>query len=269
MRTTTPTTQPPTTGAGNMAGQRPGTTPTPAAGGQQQQMPSGANVPMPSLGVTQATVDMLKGRLKADFAGSFNTDMDFTATKAYALCSQGMRLRMERSKGVITTSFILISKRGGLLRPGLLLGSNRIGAKELEIKNLLTGKAFLMIRENPKTKQWDVYNEDAQKSVVGGIKITQANETRSVSFLQGTTEFAKIDFRCPIQKTGMCSSHKPSALLNINVGGRFKNITFEENPNGEPCKDDMEVNAYYPNGADPLEFIALVSMFEVMAHELH
>lgn len=267
-----PNTQPApaqTTTTGPNAATRP-VNPTPATGAPGQ--PAGpAPIPAP-IQATQAnakTINDLKNKMTADFPGLFNTEADFSATKAYALCSQGLRMRMERAKGMISTSIILISKKGGLLRPGLLVGNSKIGTKDLIISNLLTSKPFLMIKENPKTKLWDVINEDAGKSVVGAIKITQSNETRTVSFLQGTTEYTKIDFKCPVQKTGMCSSHKPSNLLNINVSGKFKNITFEENPNGELCKDDLEVNAYYPNGADALEFIALVSIFEVVAHELH
>lgn len=199
----------------------------------------------------------------------FNTDADFLAAKLQASCSQGMRLRFERARGAITTHYIPILKKGGLLKPCALRGSSRIGTKDLTVQNVLTGKPFLIIKENLKNKTWDVTNAEANNGLVGGIRVSQNADVRMVSFLNGDREYAKIDFKCPVQKTGLCSSHKPSNLMNINVAGRFKSITFEENPNADQLKDDFEMNAYYPGGADALEFIALVAIFEVMAHELH
>lgn len=239
----------------------PAPTPAPAT---TKPTPAPAPAPAPGPGTAE-----LKNKLKADFPGAFNADADFNATKAYLNCSQGLRLRLDRAKGMIATHYIPISKKGGLLRPGLLEGHSKVGSKQLVITNVLTGKAFLTLTHNDKTKAWDVINEDAGKTVVGSVKITQNNETRGVVYSQGTAELSKIEFKCPVQKTGMCSSHKPSNLLNINTTGKFKAVTFEENPNGEPCKDDFELNAYYPTAPEVNEFISLVACFEVMAHELH
>lgn len=241
--------------------------PAPMAGAQPQ-MP-GANPGMMPPAVNAQSIQALKSKLNTDFPGAFKSDLDYTAAKSLLLCSQGMRLKLERGKGMIVTTYIPISKKGGLLRPGFLQGNSKVGSKELAVTNLLTNKPFILIKHNASTKLWDVVKEEESKITAGTVKVTQSGDNRSVSFLQGTSEFAKIEFKCPVQKTGMCSSHKPSNLLNINTSGKFKTVTFEENPNGEPCKDDFELNAYYANGPDALELTALIALFEVMAHELH
>lgn len=252
----------------------PAPAPAPAAGAKP-----GAPAPAPAPAAPKPTTAPapaapaqgaeLKNKLKTEFQGLFNADADYNATKAYVNCSQGLRLRLERAKGMIKTNYIPISKKGGLLRPGLLEGHSKVGSKDLIVTNILTGRAFLTLKHNDKTKAWDVINEDAGKNVSGSVKIVQNGDVRTVAYSQGTAEVSRIEFKCPVQKTGMCSSHKPCNLLNINTTGKFKSITFEENPNGEPCKDDFELNAYYPNGADVNEFVSLVAIFEVMAHELH
>lgn len=219
---------------------------------------------------TSAQTAALKAKLRNDFQGLFNTDVEFNASKAFPICSQGLRFRMERQRGSIISQFIPISKRGGLLRPAVLESNNKIGSKTIVINNLLTNKPFLSIVENPKTKLWDVINEEIGKqSIAGSVKISQAGDVRSITYMVGTAQMSKIDFKCPVQKTGMCSSHKPCNLLNVFVKSEFKSTQFEENPNGEPCKDDLEMNAYYPNGIETNELISLVAILEVMAHELH
>ena len=219
---------------------------------------------------TSAQTAALKAKLRNDFQGLFNTDVEFNASKAFPICSQGLRFRMERQRGSIISQFIPISKRGGLLRPAVLESNNKIGSKTIVINNLLTNKPFLSIVENPKTKLWDVINEEIGKqSIAGSVKISQAGDVRSITYMVGTAQMSKIDFKCPVQKTGICSSHKPCNLLNVFVKSEFKSTQFEENPNGEPCKDDLEMNAYYPNGIETNELISLVAILEVMAHELH
>jgi len=270
---TAPTGQP-APAATKPTGTAPAQSPAPAsaqtkpAPQQTTTAPAQPTTTAPAQPLVTGNVD-LKNKLRADFPGAFNTEADFAATKAYVNCSQGLRLRMDRAKGMIQTTYIPISKKGGLLRPGLLSGHGKVGAKELTIHNTLTGKAFLSLKHNDKTKAWDVYNEDAGKTVVGAVKITQNGDVRCVSYSQGTAELSKIEFKCPVQKTGICSSHKPATLHSINTTGKFKAVTFEENPNGEPCTNEFELNAYYPTAPDVNEFISLVACFEVMAHELH
>lgn len=250
--------------AGGQPARSPSTGPQGQGGDRgNSRSPSQTPAPMPTNPLE------LKNKLKADFATAFQSDVDYNATKAYAGASQGLRFRMDRQKGAIKTSYIMISKKGGLLRPGLLEGQTRVGAKEIVLTNILVGKPALTIKENPKTKTWDVLNNEAANSQVGAVKVGQNGDIRTVTFLSGANEVAYLHFRCPVQKTGMCSGPKPANLFNIGINGKFKCVTFEENPNGEPCKDELEINAYYPTAPDATEFIALVALLEVMALELH
>lgn len=210
-----------------------------------------------------APVD-LKTRLRTDFPGAFNTDADFTAAKSYSIASQGFRFRFDRVKDTLKTKVILISRKGGLLKPGLLASEFKSTTKEIVINNTVTNKPFLTLKFNDKTSAWDISNNEDANKASGAVKKTQLNEVRSVA-----TDIGKIDFKCPIQKTGMCSSHKPSNLHNILNSQRFKTATFEENPNGEACKEDFELNVYYPAGCDLTEFISLIATTHVMALELH
>lgn len=277
--TTTPQPAPQQTGAPANTGAKPAQ-PAPAqtqaqAQAQAQTKP-GQPAPAPAQAQTkpaqqapaQGTAD-LRTRLRADFGDFFKTEVEFNAIKAYQGASQGLRFRLDRTKGQINSSFILISKKGGLLRPAFLTASYRVGSKDVVITNTLTGKPFLTLKENAKGHSWDLINEEAGKTAAGTVKVGQQGDVRSVTYSQGTTDLAYIHFRNPVQKVGMCSSKKPSNLANINVTGKFKSVTFEENPNGELCKDDLEVNAYYPNTPDQTEFVALVALLEVMAIELN
>jgi len=210
----------------------------------------------------------LKGRIKVDFGNFFTTDADFSTAKVYSICSQGLRFHLSRAKGVIHTKLLLISKKCGLLKPEFLNSDIKLNLKECVVSNNATKKPFLTIKQNDKSQQWDVTNHEDSNKVVGSIKVHQNNEIRSVIYYQGGVETNRIDFKCPIQKTGICSSAKPANLLNIGLSGKFRSVTLEENPNGEACQNDLEINAYYPTTPDQNEFIALVSMLHVMTREL-
>lgn len=212
----------------------------------------------------QAAPADIKARLKADFPGAFNTDADLVAAKVYNITSQGFRFRFDRTKDSINTKVILISRKGGLLKPGLLTSTFKFNTKEITINNSATGKPYLTLKLNDKTQAWDIINNEDGNKASGAVKKTQDKDVRSVA-----TDIGKIDFKCPVQKTGMCSSHKPSNLNGILNSQRFKTATFEENPNGELCKEDFELNVYYPAGCDVTEFISLIATTHVMALELH
>lgn len=175
---------------------------------------------------------------------------------------------MDRNKNIIKTQCYLISKKGGLLRPAFLTAEINTTKKEFTILNDFTNKPFLLIKENDKTKNWDVVNQEAGNNAIGLVKVTQNNQVRSVGYQQGTQEFGKIDFKCPVQKTGICSSAKPSELFNIGVNGKFATVQLEENPNAEACKNDLEVNSYFVGNVDQNIFAANVVLLNMMAREL-
>jgi hypothetical protein len=176
---------------------------------------------------------------------------------------------LDRKKNIISTQCIFISKRGGLMRPFVISADINTAQKEFAVQNHLLNKKFLDIKENDKTKAWDVINCEAGTTVLGSIKVTQSGDRRTLTYLAGATELGRIDFKCPVQKAGMCSSVKPSELLAIGIASKFNGITLEENPNAEPCKDDLEVNAYYSASIpDQHLFSALVALLNVMAREL-
>lgn len=45
---------------------------------------------------TGAQAGALKAKLKNDFQGFFNTEVEFNASKAFPICSQGLRFKMDR-----------------------------------------------------------------------------------------------------------------------------------------------------------------------------
>ena len=209
----------------------------------------------------------MKAKLKADFPALIS-EADFISGKLYSVVAQGLRFRMDRNKNIIKTQFLLISKKGGLMKPTFLSADINTVQKEFTIVNQITGKPFLLIKENDKNKNWDVVNQEAGNNAIGLVKVIQNNLIRSVAYQQGTHEYGKIDFKCPIQKTGICSSAKPSELFNIGVIGKFSTIQLEENPNAEACKNDLEVNSYFVGNVDLNIFVANVVLLNLMAREL-
>ena len=210
----------------------------------------------------------LKAKLKADFP-ALTADADFLAAKVYSTCSQGVRFRLERSKGVIKVRVLLISKKCGLIRPEFLFSEIKLaGAKECVVINNATKKPFLTIKQNDKTLQWEVLNNEAGNGLIGSIKVAQSGDIRSLGFSQNGAQTSSLGMKCPVQKAGFCSSTKPASLLNIAINATLKGITLEENPNGEACQNDLEVNAYYQVAPEQQEFITLISLLTVMAREL-
>ena len=234
--------------------------------GAGAQVQGGANIQAGASGAA-GTIASLKTKLKADFP-AITSEADFSTGKLYSVVAQGLRFRMDRNKNVIKTQCMLISKKGGLMRPAFLSAEINTTKKEFTIVNNITGKPFLLIKENDKTKNWDVVNQEAGNNAIGLVKVTQNNLIRSVAYQQGTHEYGKIDFKCPVQKTGICSSAKPSELFNIGVNGKFSTIQLEENPNAEACKNDLEVNSYFVGNTDQNAFAANVVLLHLMAREL-
>lgn len=245
----------------------------PGAPAQQRPPAPGQTAPAQPQAVAQkpAPVDPMaemKAKIKADFGGEFATDAGFSTFNVYSKVSQGIRFRLDRSKGLIKTKVWLISKKGGLIKPEFLSGEIKTGVKEVAVLNNAIKRQFLSLKQNDKTLLWEVANTEVSNNVVGTIKITQNGEIRSVVYTQNSAEKGRIDFKCPVQKTGMCSSAKPANLFNIALNGKLGSVTFEENPNGEACQNDLEINAYYPTTPDQNEFTALVAMLNAVAREL-
>lgn len=243
--------------------------------------PSAGNKPMPGQSNAQNlnTVD-IKQRLRSEYPGSFNVDADFAPSKVYSVCSQGFRFRMDRTKTDMNTGFVLISKKGGLIKPNFLVADAKIQAKEITIKNTITGKPFVTIKDLGKGETWEVINHDLSDAKVGTIKKTQQKSphenNRELSYHQtnqNNAAVATLVFKCPIQKSGFCSSHKPSNLhyidMSLKVNGLVDSVEIEENPNAEECKQFLETNVHFRKGVDSGVFVALVSLLEVMTHELH
>lgn len=213
----------------------------------------------------------IKSKIKAEFGLMFGTDTDFVISKTYSTIAQGFRFRMDRNKAAIRTTFIPISKKGGLLKPGLLHSNGKVKG-EIMIQNTLTGKPAITMHENVNLRTWTVINNEANNVTLGTIKATQTGENILLVFNWNSTELCSVSFKCPLRKSGICSSPKPATLYNINFSGKFKSpINFEENPNGDECKDNLEINAYYSAGQTPelLEFVALISLWQAMAAELY
>lgn len=246
----------------------------PGAPAQQRAPATGQPAPAQPQAAAQkpAPVDPIaemKARVKADFGGEFATDAGFSTLNVYSKVSQGLRFRLERSKGLIKTKVFFISKKGGLIKPEFLSAEIRTGVNDVAFLNNAIKRQFLSLKKNDKTQVWEVANTEVSNNVVGTIKVTQSGETRSVVYTQNSAEKGRIDFKCPVQKTGMCSSAKPAVLLNIALNGKLGSVTFEENPNGEACQNDLEINAYYPTTTpDQNEFTALVAMLNAVAREL-
>lgn len=241
---------------------------SPSGSGPSGQQGAGTVQSKPSVAKNPAD---LKQQIKSQFGLMFGSDSDFTISKTYSTVAQGFRFRLDRQKGVVSTSFIPISKKGGLLRPGLLECAGK--AKGIMvIQNILTGKPALTMTEDPKTTTWTLVNNETGNATVGQIKVAQVKDTITFSFIWNSQNMSSVMIHCPIRKGGICSSPKPAALHMINFQGKFKSgIIFEENPNGDFCKDYLEMNAIFKDGQAPemLEFLSMVGLLQAMAVELY
>ncbi len=252
---------------------RPGGAPQLASTAQPQPVPVGARLPAGQLGGSNIFPGSaeIKAKIRTDFGLSFGSDGDFVISKVYSSVAQGFRFRLDRNRTTIKTSIIPISKRGGLLRPGLLSADDTF-KPEIAINNILTGKPGITLKEtDPKMKIWNVLNMEAGGASVGQVKVVQSGERKIVSFLSNNQELLSFGFRCPVQKTGMCSSAKPADLNKMGFDGKFKcKIELEENPNGDLFKEEFELNVMFDINQPPqlIEYIGLVSALVVCGHEL-
>jgi hypothetical protein len=265
-----PTTQlPPTTQPANKpAGPVPApaqTKPGPVPPAQQKPTPAAPTKAAPAAPVLPDATQV-KTSIRTKFPNDFQTDADFTATKIDTVTAQGLRFRMDRNRGELVTQFLPILKFGGLLKPGLLYAKFKIGAKQIDIFNIFTGKMFLTLRHTG--KGWEIVHVENNNTVQGVIQVTQDKEVKVITVLVNNNKTSECRFKCPPQKTGCCAAPRPAQLLSINFVAQTKGADFEENPNGDVCKDNLEVNAYYRAAHDAAEFALIVAMFQIAAVEL-
>ena len=217
----------------------------------------------------------LKNRLKTDYPAAFASDNDFTFTKATTTAAQGFRFRLDRTKTEIKTRFTPIGKKGGLLVPGFAHSVNAVKAPEFTLLNHFNNQPVLKLKPlaNPVGTQ-EVYNtEIAATAPVGTVKVTQNGDIRSVAFTTAggpATELVTATFFCPLAKAGCCSSPAPAKLNGIRfaLGKAPRGVTIEENPNGDACLNDLEINVYFPEGIDGPNLIAISAVLQVVAREL-
>lgn len=254
------------------ANQKPGSpAPAPAPAQQGGPAPAQQGSPAPAQRTVAKNPAELKQQIKTQFGMMFGSDSDFTISKTYSTIAQGFRFRLDRQKGTIRTLYIPISKKGGLMKPGLLECEGKVKGI-MVIHNILTGKPALTMTEDAKTRTWSLVNNEAGNAPCGQVKVVQDKDNITFSFVYNGQASSSISVFCPVRKGGMCSSPKPAALHSVKFQGKFRSgITFEENPNGDLCKDDLEINAVFNDTMSPdmLEFISLVGVMQAMAVELY
>jgi hypothetical protein len=271
--------------------QQPAQAPAPAQGGQPPAQGTPAPAPAPAQGTqapaptpapaqaTQAPAGgdaaALKTKLKAEFPGVFMTDADFTFSKTTMTASQGFRFRLDRTKADIKTKIIPIGKKGGLLTPGFAHSTVPVKEVESSVLNTFNNQPVLKFKAlaNP-AGTTEVYNAEVPGGVaVGNVKVSQSGDIRTVVFTTTATpptELVAASFFCPLQKGGCCSSPAPAKLNGIRfaLSKAPRGVTIEENPNGDACVNDLEINVYFQDGIDQPNLVALTAVLQVAAREL-
>lgn len=243
--------------------------PAPTGQAAPQGKPVAPSKPAPNQAPALPPFDAagVKTRLRGEYP-ELQSDADFVAAKFDSIASQGLRFKVERTSTDVNLSFIAISKKGGLIRPAYLVAPTKKVSKEITIFNQFTGRPFLTIKHSAAKKGWEVANLESPGVGTGLITVTQKADVRTVTFGLGSPSAASVSFHCPVQASGCCSSAKPAKLYNINFVSAFKGIEVEENPNGEPCTNDLEINLYYKPAHDTVEFCASVAILAVAGLEL-
>lgn len=239
--------------------------PAPATAAQQKPTPPAPKPAVPAFAFPDVTA--AKNTLRTRFPNMFNTDGEFNAMNVDTTTAQGFRFKMERSAGLLTTQFIPILKFGGLLKPGLLLSKTKFLSKQIDIMNLFTQKTFITLRLQA-NKTWDIVNAENNNAVQGNIKVSQEGDIKKIQLLLNNVKKIEAQFKCPVQKTGCCAAPRPAQLLSIGFSIVSNGADFEENPNGDACKDSLEVNAYYKSARDAGDFIMYAALLQVAAIEL-
>lgn len=246
----------------------------PAPGQPAQQPPAGAQQPPAGAQQPPAGGDIngLKQRLRQEHPIVFVSDNDFTFTKSLINASQGFRFRLERTKTEIKTRIIPIAKKGGLLAPGFAHSAGAIKNTEHALVNSFTGLPALKFKSLAQPGTTEVHNAEINpNSLLGHVKVTQNGDMRTVVFSshQPVTELVSLTFFCPLQKGGCCSSPAPAKLNPLKLAlGKIPKVYAEENPNGDLCTNDLEINFTYPEGVEAHFLLALAAVLQVTAREL-
>lgn len=259
---------------------KPAAGPAPAGGAPAQQPAAGpgpapATAPAPAPAAAGGDIVALKNRLKTEYPAAFVSDADFTFTKATSTAAQGFRFRIDRTKTEIKTRITPIGKKGGLLTPGFAHSTTPIKAPEVALSNSFNNQPVLKLKALPNPAgTHEVYNAELNATAaVGTVKVTQNGDIRSVAFTTAggpATELVTATFFCPLAKAGCCSSPAPAKLNGIRfaLGKAPRGVTIEENPNGDACLNDLEINVYFPEGIDGPNLIAISAVLQVVAREL-
>lgn len=246
--------------------QRPPGAPAPAPGAPQQPA---AGAPPAQAG---GDINALKTRLRTEHPTVFLSDADFLFSKAIINATQGFRFRLDRNKTEVKTRFIPIAKKGGLLHPGFAHSASDVKSPEYSLVNTFTNQPVLRLKPLAQPGTTEVHNgELATNSLIGHVKVTQNGDTRTVVFSsqQPVNELVSLTFFCPLQKGGCCSSPAPAKLNPLRLAlGKIPKVTAEENPNGDPCNNDLEINFTYPEGIEVHYLMGLAAALQVAAREL-
>ena len=207
----------------------------------------------------------------------FQTDADFKAFDVFTAAAQGLRFRMDRTGGAVNTTFMIIRKKGGILRDAKLVSKINPKDKIITLTNSLTGKEYLTFTLNA-SGEWDVTNKEkatgaATSNIEGKVKIQQDGDKQTLIWSGANNiTYMRLQYKNPVQKVGFCSSRKPANLYRIDLTFLDNAPVFEENPNGDTCKDNLEVNAFIQSRQiqfDERDYVATVALLEIMALQLH
>jgi hypothetical protein len=208
-----------------------------------------------------------KALLRTKFTNLFQTDAEFASLNVDSIIAQGMRFKMERGIGTLTTHFIPILKFGGLLKPGLLWSKSTFASKKIELYNVLNQKVYLTFQQQA-DKSWEVKSTENNNSVIGIVKVSQNNTKRFVQLFVNNTKSIECNFECPVQKSGCCAAPRPANLNSIQFTMTAPGPDIEENPNGDVPKDSLEINCYYRLSRAVNELNLYVPLLQIAAFEL-
>lgn len=255
----------PATAAPNASQTKPGQAPPVPA--QQKPTPPAPKPAVAAVVLPDSTP--AKTLLRTKFPNLFQNDGEFATLNADSVTAQGMRIKMERGTGYLTTHFLPILKFGGLLKPGLLWSRSAFIAKKIEVYNILNQKPFMALQQQGE-KSWEAKSPENNNSLICTIKVVQKDLKRHIEVSVNNAKVIECSFVCPIQKVGCCAAPRPANLNGIQFALAAPNPNFdcEENPNGDACKDSLEFNIYYRPNRSQNEFNLMVALFQVVAFEL-
>ena len=197
----------------------------------------------------------------------FKNQEDFSSYSIFSHAAQGIRFRFDRQPTEIMARFILISRRGGLIKPGFLYSRSKLSAKSHEIFNQYTGQVIIQLNQIKKGT-WRMNVKEKNDIAGADIVVEQKGEERVLTYAKSKDTCCSISFLCPAKKMVLCGSQKPTNLLNIQMRGELYAMEFEENPNCNTCENDFELNLFMNKNIPCEDFYSLVSLLQIAADEL-